>query len=418
MKRKITILNFAILSALLLASCAGQTGQKESGVDSSQANASAALTSPNKATVPGSTGLLAAYEGDLENVYTQTNPSVVNIHVVQKQEITSINPFSNFPFFFNTPGFGNTTPQTPQYQYNEGLGSGFVWDKQGHIVTNNHVVNGADKIEVTFADGSTVPATVVGTDPDSDLAVIQVEVAADKLQPVKLADSKQVKVGQLAVAIGNPFGLEGTMTVGIVSALGRTLPAGQGNSTEPVYTIPDIIQTDAPINPGNSGGVLVNDSGEVIGVTAAIESPSQASAGIGFAIPSELVQKVVPVLIQNKQVEHAYMGISGGTLTPEIATAMNLNPNLRGALVIDVAAGGPAAKAGILGSSQQITLNGQQGRVGGDVIVAINDTTVNNMDDLIAYLNDNTSVGQKVTLKLIRDGKEMTVDVTLEARPQ
>jgi 2-alkenal reductase len=208
---------------------------------------------------PSSSEAIEAFQGILENVYAQVNPSVVNVEVAVKA--TSANGLQNTPF-----GFGNSAP------VQQGLGSGFVWDSQGHIVTNNHVVDGADQIRVTFADGTTVDAKRVGTDPNSDLAVIQVNVPASDLHPVTLADSSQVKVGQLAIAIGNPYGLSGTMTSGIVSALSRTLPVGLDSANfgnGPTYSIPDIIQTDASINPGNSGGVLVDDQGQLISVTTA-----------------------------------------------------------------------------------------------------------------------------------------------------
>jgi S1-C subfamily serine protease len=284
-------------------------------------------------------------------------------------------------------------------------------------VTNNHVVNGADKIEVTFSDGTTVPGTVVGTDPASDLAVLKVEVPAGQLYPVRMADSTQVRVGQLAVAIGNPFGLENTMTAGIVSALGRSLPAESNSGDGSSYTIPDVIQTDAPINPGNSGGVLVNDQGEVIGVTSAIVSPVSASAGIGFAVPSAIVQKVVPVLITKGSYEHPWLGISGTTLDPDLAQAMSLDANQRGALVIEVVPGGPAEQAGLQGSDRQVTIDGQERQVGGDVVVALDGQPVKTFDDLVAYLVQSTEVGQKVTLAVLRDGRERQVEVTIAARP-
>jgi serine protease Do len=356
--------------------------------------------------------LLAAYEGTLENVYAQVNPAVVNIRVVQEQSAASID-LGQFPFDFNLPQ--NSEPQTPQYS--QGLGSGFVWDTQGHIVTNNHVVEGADKIEVTFADGTILPAELVGADSYSDLAVIKVEATADMLNPVQLADSNQVKVGEIAIAIGNPFGLEGTMTVGIVSALGRTLPASSTTTTGAVYSIPDIIQTDAPINPGNSGGVLVDEQGRVMGVTAAIESSVNSNAGIGFAIPAAIVSKVVPALIENGTYEHPYLGVSVSNLTPDLAQAMNLEASQRGALVVTVVDGGPAAEAGLLPSQDTTTIDGQEYPIGGDVITAINDHPITKSDDLIAYLNDETEVGQTASLSLLRDGKEITLDVTLVARP-
>jgi S1-C subfamily serine protease len=311
--------------------------------------------------------------------------------------------------------FGQDIPQMPQFR--QGLGSGFVWDTEGHIVTNNHVVEGADEITVTFADGSSAPAELVGADPDSDLAVIKIDSTTDRLQPVQLADSDGVKVGQLAVAIGNPYGLEGTMTVGFVSAIGRSLPVDLDMLRGASYTIPDIIQTDAPINPGNSGGVLVNDAGQVIGVTAAIESTSGANAGIGFAIPANIVAKVVPALIGNGRFDHPWVGISGTTLTSDLAAAMDLPADQRGALVISVTADSPADSAGLQGSDRQAEIDGQQVPVGGDVIVAVDGQSITEFDDLIAYLASSTEVGQKLTLTVLREGVEETVDLTLAARP-
>lgn len=357
-------------------------------------------------------GGLAAYESTIETIYQKVNPAVVNIHVIQKQKVTSPN-LPNIPFFFGQPD-----QQAPQERIIEGSGSGFVWDTKGDIVTNNHVVDGADKIEVTFYDGTTVPAKLVGADPDSDLAVIHVEgVATENLQPVDMADSDTVTVGQLAVAIGNPFGLQGTMTLGIVSAVGRSLPAGSEDLTGPSYTIPDVIQTDAPINPGNSGGVLVDDGGRVIGVTAAIASPVRASSGVGFAIPSTIVRQVVPSLIESGHYVHPYIGVSGTSLTPDLAEAMDLDPQQRGALIVDVVPRGPADKAGLHGSDRQITIDGQAALVGGDVIVAIESQPVKAFDDLVAYLVRYTQVGQNVQLTVLRDGKETPVTLTLEARP-
>jgi len=352
-------------------------------------------------------GALAALEGALERVYQDVSPSVVYIEVLQKQQVGSGLPFFREPL----------PQQQPEEQYQQGSGSGFVWDQEGHVVTNNHVVNGADKIEVTFSDGTTVPGTVVGTDPASDLAVLKVELPAGQLHPVRMADSTQVRVGQLAVAIGNPFGLENTMTAGIVSALGRSLPAESNSGDGSSYTIPDVIQTDAPINPGNSGGVLVNDQGEVIGVTSAIVSPVGASAGIGFAVPSAIVQKVVPVLIAKGSYEHPWLGISGTTLDPNLAQAMGLDANQRGALVIEVVPGGPAEQADLKGSDRQVTIDGQERQVGGDVVVALDGQPVKTFDDLVAYLVQSTEVGQKATLTVLRDGRERQVEVTIAARP-
>jgi len=371
-------------------------------------------TAPETVSPPLSSEALASLEQTLEDIYTQVNPSVVNIRVLQKEEVM----FPTFPEIPGFPFFGPHLPQEPKEFYRRGLGSGFVWDKEGHIVTNHHVVADADRISVTFDDGTTVPGKVVGTDPDSDLAVLKVELAAEQLRPVQLGDSTQVKVGQLAIAIGNPFGLQGTMTIGFVSALGRLLPADTDASEGPTYSIPDVIQTDAPINPGNSGGVLVDRHGKVIGVTSAIISPVQASAGIGFAIPSAIVAKVVPALIETGHYEHPWLGISGVSLSPELAKAMGLEPNQRGALIVDVVPNSPADKAGLRGSDRQVTIDGEQARVGGDVIVGIDGHPVKKFDDVVTYLARATDIGQTITLSLLREGKEEEVKVTLGARPE
>ena len=356
--------------------------------------------------------LLAALEATLERIYEEVNPSVVHIRIVVRQETPTVPQIPGFPF-----GESPETPQAPPEFFRQGAGSGFVWDKEGHIVTNNHVVAGADEIFVTFSDGTILPATLVGADPNTDLAVLKVEEApADLLKPVTIADGEEIKVGQIAIAIGNPFGLEGTMTQGIISFVGRLLPV----STAPgqSFSIPDVIQTDAPINPGNSGGVLLDDHGHVIGVTTAIESPVRGNVGVGYAVPATTVKKVIPALIEQGYYEHPWLGISATSLTPKLAEAMGLESNQRGALVVDVLPDSPADKADLQGSDQQVEIYGQEVRVGGDVIIAINDQPVKSVDDLITYLARYSEVGDEVTLTVLRDGKEETVTVTLEARPR
>ncbi len=418
MKQKTLVLS--IIMVLLLTACSGTAALGTS--PTSNLVGQVAQTNPTPTTAPAapaasvavSSGALQAYQSALEDLYTRVNPSVVRVEVIDQTSGSNngsqLNPFGNLPGQGN--GNNNNNPQ-----YSQGLGSGFVWDTQGHIVTNNHVVDGATNIQVTFYDGTTVPATVVGRDPDSDLAVIQVKETSVPLVPVQVADSTQVKVGQVAIAIGNPFGEQNSMSVGIVSGLGRSLPTdltGQGGLS---YTIPDIIQTDAPINPGNSGGVLLNDLGQVIGVTSAIESPVQASVGIGLVIPSSIVSRVVPQLISTGTYQHPYLGVTIATLTPDVATAMKLDAGQRGALVVDVTSGGPADKAGLHGSNSQTTIAGQQVPIGGDVITAVNGQAIKSSDDLIAYLADSTNVGQKVTLTILRNGASQPIDVTLGARP-
>jgi S1-C subfamily serine protease len=343
----------------------------------------------------------------LTSVYQHVNPSVVNISITKNVSQTSAFPF---PFNNNNPN-SRSAPFVEQ-----GLGSGFVYDMEGHIITNNHVVDGAKTVEVTFADDVTVPATVVGTDPGSDLAVIQVKVDPSELHPVTLGNSDQLQVGQRAIAIGNPFGLEGSLTSGIISGMGRTLPASNSD-----FVIPNIIQTDAPINPGNSGGPLLNDQGEVIGVNSAIVPSTNSNGqsgflGIGFAIPVNIVKQEIPTLIAGKQFEHPWLGISGTTLGLDLAKAMNLSVQ-HGVLVVQVLNNSPASTAGLHGSNQTVTFEGQDVPSGGDVITAIDNQTVNKFDDLLTYLTNNTKVGQQVTLKVLRNGQEQSIQLTLAARP-
>jgi serine protease Do len=330
------------------------------------------------ASLPGS--FIEDFEATLESIYNDTNPSVVYIEV------------------------------------SDGSGSGFVWDKNGNIVTNNHVVDGADDILVVFSDGTSAEASLIGQDVDSDLAVIKVDTDAGELDPVSLADSTQLKVGQLVVAIGNPYGLQGTLTVGHVSSLGRLLPVSD-NPLEPSYSIPDVIQTDAAINPGNSGGVLLDIKGRVVGVTSSIISESGSSAGIGFAIPSVIVQKVVPALISTGRYEHPYLGISVVTLSPDIAQAMNLPSNQRGALVQTVTAGSPAETAGVRASQNTTVINGLTFPVGGDVIISYDTQKVNDSNDLVTFLARSGVVGQTVTLSILRNGQETQLQVILGTRP-
>jgi S1-C subfamily serine protease len=408
------LIALSVAAAFVLGACSLPFAATSLAIPSLPAAQAAATPAPTatvgpETAAPAVTTLsLQSFQSTLEDIYQRVDPSVVLISVVEQATQPS-SPSSPFPFF------SPPAPQAPQTQ--QALGSGFVWDKQGDIVTNNHVVAGASQITVTFYDGTTVDATVVGADTNSDLAVVRVHVPGGSLQPVVLADSAQIKVGQVAIAIGNPFGEENTMTTGIISAVGRTLPVSGSSSNSPTYSIPDVIQTDAPINPGNSGGVLLDDQGRVIGVTSAIESPVRASSGIGFAIPSDIVRRVVPALIQSGHYAHPYLGISGISLSPDLAKAMNLDPSTRGALVETVASGGPADQAGLQASTRQVTILGQQIAVGGDVIVSVNAQPVKTMDDLIAYLEDSTGVGQTLTLGVLRGGKQVSLNATLGTRP-
>jgi 2-alkenal reductase len=290
-----------------------------------------------------------------------------------------------------------------------GTGSGFVLDTNGHIVTNNHVVEGAEQILVRFADDTMVEGELVGADVDSDLAVIRVDVPADLLREVRLGDSSALRVGQRAIAVGNPFGFEQTMTTGIISALGRVVRQENG------YSLPQLIQTDAAINPGNSGGPLLNARGEVIGVNTFIFSSSGSSAGVGFAVPVNTVKRVVPSLIETGRYDDPWLGISGLSVTPMAAEALAL-PVEQGILLQQVVPEGPAAQAGLRGNDQRAEVDGVLLPTGGDIIVAIDGVQVRDMDDLIVYLAE-TAVGQTVTLDIIREGERQSVDVILEGRP-
>jgi S1-C subfamily serine protease len=303
------------------------------------------------------------------------------------------------------------------------LGSGFIYDNIGHVITNYHVVAGSnpDDISITFIDGTVYRARVVGTDQYSDLAVLRVldDIPTDKLTPLPLGNSSGLLVGQEVVAIGNPFGLSGSMTEGIVSGLNRLIPVYQdpfSNVAAPAFSIPDVIQTDAAINPGNSGGPLLNMQGEVVGINSAIFSTTGGFAGVGFAVPSNTIAKIAPVLIERGFFEHPWLGVSGIDMTPEIAEAIGLGEP-RGFLVIDAAPGGPADSAGVQGGDTPTQLGGREIALGGDVVLAINDRDVRKIDDVLGYLQQATEVGETVTLTVWRDGEISEIDVTLGARP-
>jgi 2-alkenal reductase len=322
--------------------------------------------------------LAAAEEQLLINLYARVSPSVVNIAVL-------------------TPAGG-------------GGGSGFVLDTDGRIVTNNHVVEDARQILVRFADDTTVEADLVGADADSDLAVIRVDVPANLLKPVRLGDSSALRVGQRAIAVGNPFGFEQTMTTGIISALGRVVRQESG------FSLAQLIQTDAAINPGNSGGPLLDSKGQVIGVNTLIFSNSGSSSGVGFAVPVDTVRRVVPALIATGRYADPWLGISGLTITPAVAEALAL-PVDQGVLVQVVVGDGPADQAGLRGNDQQAELDGSILPAGGDIIVAIDGLETRDMDDLIIYLAEKV-VGQSVMLDIIRGDDRQSIEVLLAERPQ
>ncbi|MGA9316792.1 MAG: trypsin-like peptidase domain-containing protein [Nitrososphaeraceae archaeon] len=310
-------------------------------------------------------------------------------------------------------------------------GSGFVYDDLGHIVTNYHVVGNPQEtnlyeraFHITFLDGTTYLGRVIGADLYSELAVMTVEnITRESLVPLPLGNSSQLRIGQPVVAVGNPFGLSGSMTEGIVSGLGRILPSSvpQGDlllrqEDTASFLIPNIIQTDAVINPGNSGGPLLTTGGEVIGMNTAILSNTGVYAGVGSAIPSDIIKKVVPELISTGTYRHPYIGIAGVDMSPEIADEMGLNGS-RGFLVTEVTSGSPAERSGIRGGGALTDINGRQIELGGDVIVEVDNVTVRKIEDLLSYLQSERSIGETVILNVIRDGKNQEIGMTLAARP-
>lgn len=301
-------------------------------------------------------------------------------------------------------------------------GSGFVFDAEGHVITNQHVVDGETDVEVAFASGFRAHGTVIGTDADADVAVIQVDAPADQIHPLAIGDSSTLNVGEQVVAIGNPFGLSGTMTVGIVSGLGRTQPAHSAPEGTGFFSTADIIQTDAAINPGNSGGPLFNMQGEVVGINQSIRTDTfnettgnAVNSGVGFSISINLVKRIVPYLIRDGRYEYPYLGI---TSTDELnllrIEALGLNTFI-GAYVLDVAPGGPADQAGIRAGDTPTSIDGLN--AGGDVITAIDGRPVKTFDELLSYLTVNKSPGDTAVLTVLRDGQAMDVTVTLGERP-
>ena len=291
-----------------------------------------------------------------------------------------------------------------------GVGSGFVFDKKGHIITNAHVINDAKKVIVTFLDGRSYNADVIGFDEFTDIGVIKVNADLTLLHPLTLGDSSNLKVGEQIAAIGNPFGLSGSMTSGIVSQLGRLLPSGHG------YSIPDVIQTDAAINPGNSGGPLLNMRGEIVGINTAIQSTTGEFTGVGFAVPSKTIAKIVPSLITNGEYNHPWIGISGRDIDPDLAKVLNLNDAV-GFLVITVVPDSPAEKAGIHGSDETVTIDGINYPKGGDIILAVDGIEVRKIDDILIYLQRAKSVGDEMNLEVLREGRTTNITITLQERP-
>lgn len=300
--------------------------------------------------------------------------------------------------------------RTSQTGTTNGVGSGFVFDKNGHVITNEHVVADAEKVVVTFLDGRSYIAEVIGVDAATDIAVIKVDANPTLLKPLQIGDSSNLKVGMEVAAIGNPFGLSGTMTSGIISALGRLLPQETG------FSIPDVIQTDAAINPGNSGGPLLNSRAEIIGINTAIQSATGEFTGVGFAVPSNTIAKIVPKLISDGVYHHPWVGISGRDIDPALAKVLNL-VDARGFLIVNVVEGSPAEKAGLKGSDETREVDGVEYPFGGDVIISVDGKIVRKIDDILIHLQRYKAVGDEMVLEVLRDGRATNFVVELDERP-
>jgi len=292
-----------------------------------------------------------------------------------------------------------------------GMGSGFVYDNLGHIITNAHVVDGADKATVTFLDGSQYNAEIIGEDKFTDIAVIKVSEKPRLLHPLEIGDSSLLQVGEQVAAIGNPFGLSGSMTSGIVSQMGRLLA-----TQDTGFSIPDVIQTDAAINPGNSGGPLLNMKGQVIGINTAIQSRTGEFVGIGFAVPSNTVSKIVPALIEDGKYHHPWIGITGKDIDPDLARVLELK-QAKGFLIITVVDGSPADKAGLKGVSETYVVDGKEYPVDGDIIISVDDKEVRKISDILIHLQREKSVGDTMVLGVLRDGEFLHITLELVERP-
>jgi S1-C subfamily serine protease len=337
----------------------------------------------------------ATESSPLTQIFKQVENSVV--------QITTRVPNPNMQIIINGNPLGGQSTR---------LGSGFVYDKQGHIITNNHVIDGATTADVTFVDGNSYRAKVVGNDPSSDIAVLQItdDFSQENLSPLALSNSSSLQVGQQVIAIGNPFGLSDSMTTGIISQTGRLLP-----NPETKFSTPDAVQTDAPINPGNSGGPLLNLQGQVVGINTAINSATGEFSGIGFAVPSNTIARELPTLIQKGTYDHPWLGISGGLMTPDQVLSAGLPRNYKGVVVGSVQPGSPAEKAGLQGIPQGDISIGQKI---GDIITGVDGHPVRTIDDLINYIDLHKAVGDNVVLTISRQGQITNLNLVLGARPQ
>jgi len=339
------------------------------------------VTNGNHAETIGETiGVVKSYDYSLIDIFEKSEESVVQVNVLRGES-------------------------------DGGMGSGFVYSEDGYVITNQHVVRDAQKVTVTFLDGESYIGEVIGTDQDLDIAVVKVSPSNTYLQPIKIGDSSKLKVGERIAAIGNPFGLSGSMTSGIVSQIGRLLPQESG------YSIPDVIQTDAAINPGNSGGPLINMKGEVVGINTAIQSATGEFSGIGFAVPSNTVKKVVPVLIENGEFKHPWMGISGTDVDPELAEVRGLKSS-KGFLVVSVIEESPAELAGLLGVTETKEMDGREFALDGDIILSIDGKTVRKISDILVHLQREKSIGDDMVLSVNRNGEMLELTMVLEERPR
>ena len=349
-------------------------------IDDSESNELIVVNENHTQTIGESVGIERSYEYSLVDIFEKSEESVVQVNVLR----------------------GGS---------DGGMGSGFVYSEEGYIITNQHVVRDAKKVTVTFLDGEAYIGDVIGTDPDLDIAVVKVSPSNTYLQPITIGDSSKLKVGEKIVAIGNPFGLSGSMTSGIVSQIGRLLPQESG------YSIPDVIQTDAAINPGNSGGPLINMKGEVIGINTAIQSITGEFSGIGFAVPSNTVKKIVPVLIEDGEFKHPWMGISGRDVDPELADFRELKSS-KGFLVISVIEGSPAEQAGLIGVTETKEIDGRELAIDGDIVLSIDGKTVRKISDILIHLQREKSIGDEMVLSVNRNGEILELTMILEERPR
>ena len=377
-----------IISTLFLISCttALNTNQNTSGTGLDKQSSVNKSEENNKFE---NLKLLKAKEFQLNTIYSTSLPSIVHIKVRQ-----------------TVPGFFQNQERT-------GQGSGFIWDTEGNIVTNYHVVASASIVDVEFADGSQYSASVIGLDPNSDLAIIKVNPNGKILTPLNLGDSTNVKVGNYTIVIGSPFGQEFSMSTGIVSAIKRTVP-----SQNAMFSIPNVIQTDAAINPGNSGGPLMDIDGNVIGINSQIISRSGGNQGIGFAIPINSVKKIIPTLIKGEKFEYPYIGITGMDLNTNLKKALEIDSEIKGVMIVDVVKGSPADLGGLLGYTGTVSDNDNSYPSGGDILTAINTIPIKSMSDLLTLLFSDYSPGDSVIFTILRDSISFDLDITLISRPQ